>query len=154
MELISDQLRGGLRTTCRAIGAYAQRGSEILRLLCAFSQSVQHNPDIILPESTNRHAAVSLQGGSSRPASLTSEVAEFDDDFTDLGEKMKNLSLEHDKALSERCFGPSSGLALFMSALSNKKKLTGSLNTMQLHDYSNLYPVCPAFPASQSFTNQ
>ncbi|KAK0432790.1 fungal-specific transcription factor domain-containing protein [Armillaria borealis] len=100
----------------------------------------EHNPDIILPEDTNRRVPVSLQGGSSRPTSLTSEVAEFDDDFTDLGEKMKNLSLEHDKALSERCFGPSSSLALFMSALSNKKKLTGSLNTMQLHDYSNLYP--------------
>ncbi|PBK68226.1 hypothetical protein ARMSODRAFT_211562 [Armillaria solidipes] len=100
----------------------------------------EHNPDIILPEGTNRRVPVSLQGGSSRPTSLTSEVAEFDDDFTDLGEKMKNLSLEHDKALSERCFGPSSGLALFMSALSNKKKLIGSLNTMQLHDYSNLYP--------------
>ncbi|KAK0200573.1 fungal-specific transcription factor domain-containing protein [Desarmillaria ectypa] len=67
-------------------------------------------------------------------------MAELDDDFTDLGEKMKNLSLEHDKALSGRSFGPSSALALFMSALSSKKKLTGTLNTMQLQDYSDLYP--------------
>ncbi|KAK0184811.1 fungal-specific transcription factor domain-containing protein, partial [Armillaria mellea] len=102
---------------------------------------IEHNPDIILPERTHGHMAPSLQGSSSRPASLTSEVGELDDDFTDLdlGEKMKNLSLEHDKSLSERCFGPSSGLALFMSALSTKKKLTGSLTTMQIHDYSNLY---------------
>ncbi|KAK0451180.1 fungal-specific transcription factor domain-containing protein [Desarmillaria tabescens] len=100
----------------------------------------ERNPDIIIPEGTKRHVLVSSQG-SSRPASLMSELAELDDDFTslDLGEKMKNLSLEHDTALSERCFGPSSALALFMSALSAKKKLTGSLNTMQLQDYSNLY---------------
>ncbi|KAK0451200.1 fungal-specific transcription factor domain-containing protein [Desarmillaria tabescens] len=84
----------------------------------------KHNPDIILPEGS------------------LSEMAELDDDFThlDLGAKMKNLSLECDKALSERCFGPSSALALFMTALSTKKKVTGSLNTMQLQDYSDLYP--------------
>ncbi|KAK0472509.1 hypothetical protein IW261DRAFT_1507800 [Armillaria novae-zelandiae] len=123
------------------------------------------DPDIVLPESTNRYMAVSLQGRSSRPASLTSEVAELDDDFTelDLGEKMKNLSLEHDKSLSERCFGPSSGLALFMSALSTKKKLTGSLTTMQIHDYSNLYPweratadaekACYVFPDEDLITS-
>ncbi|KAK0200554.1 fungal-specific transcription factor domain-containing protein [Desarmillaria ectypa] len=100
------------------------------------------NPDIILPEGSKRHAPVSLGGGSSRPASRTSEMAGFDDDFTDLdlGEKMRNLSLEHDKALSGRSFGTSSVLALFMSALSTKKKLTGSLNRMQLQDYSHLYP--------------
>ncbi|KAK0443809.1 fungal-specific transcription factor domain-containing protein [Armillaria borealis] len=56
------------------------------------------------------------------------------------GRKRHNLSLKHDKAFSERCFGSSSSLALFMSALSTKKKLTGNLNTMHLQDYSNLYP--------------
>ncbi|KAK0473659.1 fungal-specific transcription factor domain-containing protein [Armillaria luteobubalina] len=125
----------------------------------------EHDPDIVLPESTNRYVAVSLQNNSSRPASLTSEVVELDDDFTDLdlGEKMKNLSLEHDKSLSERCFGPSSGLALFMSALSTKKKLIGSLTTMQIHDYSNLYPweratadaekACYIFPDNDLITS-
>ncbi|KAK0219153.1 fungal-specific transcription factor domain-containing protein [Armillaria fumosa] len=125
----------------------------------------EHDLDIVLPESKNRPVAASLQGSSSRPASLTSEVAELDDDFTDLdlGEKMKNLSLEHDKSLSERCFGSSSGLALFMSALSTKKKLTGSLTTMQIHDYSNLYPweratadaekACYVFPDNDLITS-
>ncbi|KAK0452874.1 uncharacterized protein EV420DRAFT_1645398 [Desarmillaria tabescens] len=98
----------------------------------------EHNPDILLPEGTKRY----VPGGSSRHASLVSEISELDDDFTrlDLGEEMKNLSLEHSKALSERCFGPSSALALFMSALSTKKKLVGNLNAMQLQDYSDLCP--------------
>ncbi|KAK0432974.1 fungal-specific transcription factor domain-containing protein [Desarmillaria tabescens] len=74
---------------------------------------------------------------------MSSETAvELDDDFThlDLVEKMKNLSLKHDTAFSGRCFGPSSSLVLFINALSTKRKLTGRLNTIQLHDYSNLYP--------------
>ncbi|KAK0472520.1 hypothetical protein IW261DRAFT_1507865 [Armillaria novae-zelandiae] len=121
-----------LKYTAGYVAGLERRAEQLERTL------KERNPDILLPESTNRHTNVSLRGG--RPASLTSEAAELDDDFMDLGEKMKNLSLEHDKSLSERCFGPSSGLALFMSALSTKKKLTGSLTTMQIHDYSNLYP--------------
>lgn len=100
---------------------------------------------------------VSLEGDSSPSTSYTPSetLAEIDDlAHQDLGEKMKNLSLKHDKAFSERCFGSSSSLALFMSALSTKKKLTGSLNTMHLQDYSNLYPVCPAFSTSQYFTDR
>ncbi|PBK98741.1 hypothetical protein ARMGADRAFT_960391 [Armillaria gallica] len=103
------------------------------------------NPNAVLPEGrTRRVLGVSLEGDSSQSTSHTPSetLAEIDDDLShlDLGEKMKNLSLKHDKAFSERCFGSSSSLALFMSALSTKKKLTGSLNTMHLQDYSNLYP--------------
>ncbi|KAK0204125.1 fungal-specific transcription factor domain-containing protein [Desarmillaria ectypa] len=130
------------------------------------------NPAAVLPERTvhgmPRHVpGIPLQGDSSRSAShMPSEtVVELDDDFTslDLGEKMKNLSLKHDKAFSERCFGSSSSLALFMNALSTKKKLTGRLNTMQLQDYSNLYPweqatadaekSCYVFPDNDLITN-
>ncbi|KAK0482261.1 fungal-specific transcription factor domain-containing protein [Armillaria novae-zelandiae] len=102
------------------------------------------NPNAILPERRTIHVlGMSLQGESSQPTSSTlSETLTDDEDLTylDLGEKMKNLSLKHDKAFSERCFGSSSSVALFISALSTKKKLTGSLNTMHLQDYSNLYP--------------
>ncbi|KAK0202540.1 fungal-specific transcription factor domain-containing protein [Desarmillaria ectypa] len=118
-----------------------RRAEELERML------KEVNPDIILPKGTEmqwmpRHVPTSMQGGASRPASHTSEMAELDDDFVhlDLGEKMKNLSLKHHKAFSERCFGPSSTLAFFMSALSTKKKVTGSLDLMQLQDYSSLYP--------------
>ncbi|KAK0215761.1 fungal-specific transcription factor domain-containing protein [Armillaria fumosa] len=103
------------------------------------------NPNAILPERRTRHVlGISLQGESSQSTtcSTLSETLTDDEDlaYLDLGEKMKNLSLKHDKAFSERCFGSSSSVALFISALSTKKKLTGSLDTMHLQDYSNLYP--------------
>ncbi|KAK0192186.1 fungal-specific transcription factor domain-containing protein [Armillaria mellea] len=101
------------------------------------------NPNAILPEGRTRHVLwVSLQEDSSQCTSYTPSETLTDDDLAqlDLGEKMKNLSLKHDKAFSERCFGSSSSVALFISALSTKKRLTGSLNTMHLQDYSNLYP--------------
>lgn len=88
---------------------------------------------------------ISLRHAESSPSTACSTLSgSLTDDedlaYLDLGGKMKNLSLKHDKAFSERCFGSSSSVALFISALSTKQKLTGSLNTMHLQDYSNLYP--------------
>ncbi|KAK0204128.1 fungal-specific transcription factor domain-containing protein [Desarmillaria ectypa] len=106
------------------------------------------NPDIILPEGTTlqekpRRLSISMHGVLSQSASHTSEseVAEPDDDLThlDLLVKMKKTTLNHENSCSQRCFGPSSSFALFMTALSTEKKPKG-LNTIQLQDYSNVHP--------------
>ncbi|PBK70735.1 hypothetical protein ARMSODRAFT_90872 [Armillaria solidipes] len=106
------------------------------------------NPDIILPEGTTlkekpRRLPISVYGVLSQSAGYTSESegTEPDDDLThlDLLVKMKKMTLTQ-KSFSQRCFGPSSSFALFMSAISTEKKPKGRLNTMQLQDYSNVHP--------------
>ncbi|KAK0215758.1 fungal-specific transcription factor domain-containing protein [Armillaria fumosa] len=106
------------------------------------------DPGLILPEGTMlqekpRRLPISVLGVLSQSAGYTSESegAEPDNDLThlDLLVKMKKMTLNQ-QSFSQRCFGPSSSFALFMSAISIGKKPKGGLNTMQLQDYSNVYP--------------
>ncbi|KAK0443807.1 fungal-specific transcription factor domain-containing protein [Armillaria borealis] len=129
------------------------------------------NPDIILPEGTtlkekSRRLPISVHGVLSQSAGYTSESegTEPDDDLIhlDLLVKMKKMTFNQ-KSFSQRCFGPSSTFALFMSAISTEEQPKGRLNTMQLQDYSNVHPweqatadaekSCYVFPDSDLITN-
>ncbi|KAK0482264.1 fungal-specific transcription factor domain-containing protein [Armillaria novae-zelandiae] len=105
-------------------------------------------PGIILPEGTTlqerpRRLPISVLGVLSQSAGYTSESegTEPDTDLThlDLMVKMKKMTL-NPQSFSQRCFGPSSSFALFLSAISIERKPKGGLNTMQLQDYSNVHP--------------
>ncbi|PBK98738.1 hypothetical protein ARMGADRAFT_986628 [Armillaria gallica] len=118
------------------------------------------NPGIILPKGATpqekpRRLPISVHGVLSHSAGYTSESEGTDspeDDLThlDLLVKMKKMSFNQE-SFSQRCFGPSSSFALFMSAISTEKKPKGSLNTMQLQDYSNVHPwECATADAEKS----
>ncbi|KAK0441743.1 fungal-specific transcription factor domain-containing protein [Desarmillaria tabescens] len=106
------------------------------------------NPDAILPEGgvvreiSPDYMPIYSQSSTSRQPSESSEVAEPEEDFShpDLLENMKNLSLHHGNHFGQRYFGPSSSFSLLTSALSIKKKFTGSDNMIQLRDHFNLQP--------------
>ncbi|KAK0496384.1 fungal-specific transcription factor domain-containing protein [Armillaria luteobubalina] len=106
------------------------------------------DPGLLLPKGTTlqekpRRLPISVLGVLSQSAGYTfeSEGTEPDDDLThlDLLVQMKKMSLNQ-QSFSQRCFGPSSTFAIFMSAISIGKEPKGGLNTMQLEDYYNVHP--------------